>query len=878
VPGPAAPPIAALPPAGGATAAARVAAGATAAQVRAWARRDLDPAVLAEEEAEETFAEAAEAGELIPDLDADPGDGADAWENGQGAEWARLVDADDDLPDGLRGCFPAGLCPRDDGQGGGFAAGGVADRLPPGVVLAGLTGDVWQGGLDAVSDDELIGVLRAWHRLGSWVAAGELAAVGELARRRDAEVAAGADPHLGEHVGDEVAVSLTLSGRAADGLLDFACGLARLPLTAQALAAGVIDRGRAQVIADELGYLDDPALARLAEARVMGRAGGRTSAQLRADARRAVLAVDPAAAKRRRERARKQARVEVWDERSGGTAGLAGRDLPPADVLAADKRIDTLARHLRAAGAEGTMDQLRARVYVALLLGQPIDPTPPAPAAPGNHTPGTPDPSIGEPGTGSPSTAEAGTGEPGAGEPGGPSGGAGAGGGNTRPGTSPVGRTAGTGSGTSGGTGSEGGVRAGRDRKTNRDSGTGSGIGGGVGSVGGARADRDRKTSCDSGTGSDRDTGRVGHAEIDRASGTGSSQLTGSDGRTSSGQQICPGGQAGNDGDSQTGDSWNTGGGTEGSGKPCVVSGGAGGGNDRGRAGSGAGVGGWPGAAVGGVGAWVNLTMPLSAWLGASGEPGEVAGFGPIPAGDARVLAGLARAGPGTRWCVTFTGPDGRAVAHGCATIRHPTPRRAGRPTPQETDRGAPRETGEGAFAGTGRGAARETGGGASAGTGRGAVREAGRGVWPGAGQRAGAAGVTGSPGLTGDWELGVTIRPIAAGDCGHPRETAAYRPSPSLDHIVSIRQRTCGFPGCRRQARRCDADHTIPYGKGGRTCECNLAPLCRRHHRAKQAQGWHLDQPQPGVLIWRLPHGRTYRTDPEPYPGQTSTSQTSTG
>lgn len=43
--------------------------------------------------------------------------------------------------------------------------------------------------------------------------------------------------------------------------------------------------------------------------------------------------------------------------------------------------------------------------------------------------------------------------------------------------------------------------------------------------------------------------------------------------------------------------------------------------------------------------------------------------------------------------------------------------------------------------------------------------------------------------------------------------------------------------------------------------------PLCRRHHQAKQADGWRLEQPEPGVLAWTLPHGRTYTVTPEPYP-----------
>ena len=36
---------------------------------------------------------------------------------------------------------------------------------------------------------------------------------------------------------------------------------------------------------------------------------------------------------------------------------------------------------------------------------------------------------------------------------------------------------------------------------------------------------------------------------------------------------------------------------------------------------------------------------------------------------------------------------------------------------------------------------------------------------------------------------------------------------------------------------------------------------------RAKQTPGWHLDQPEPGMLTWTLPSGRRYTTAPEPYP-----------
>ncbi|HSZ48699.1 MAG TPA: HNH endonuclease signature motif containing protein, partial [Streptosporangiaceae bacterium] len=66
--------------------------------------------------------------------------------------------------------------------------------------------------------------------------------------------------------------------------------------------------------------------------------------------------------------------------------------------------------------------------------------------------------------------------------------------------------------------------------------------------------------------------------------------------------------------------------------------------------------------------------------------------------------------------------------------------------------------------------------------------------------------------------------------------------------------------------AARCDLDHTTPYDRGGLTCECNLAPLCRHHHRCKQADGWQLTQPRPGQMTWRTPSGRTYHTTGDPY------------
>jgi hypothetical protein len=110
-------------------------------------------------------------------------------------------------------------------------------------------------------------------------------------------------------------------------------------------------------------------------------------------------------------------------------------------------------------------------------------------------------------------------------------------------------------------------------------------------------------------------------------------------------------------------------------------------------------------------------------------------------------------------------------------------------------------------------------------------------------------------------------LTPVIRGPCPHARAEHRYRPGRQLRHLIRARNATCAAPGCARRAARCDLDHTTPHHQGGRTCECNLAPLCRHHHRCKQAEGWRLDQPVPGVLVWRTPSGRGYTTTPTEYP-----------
>ena len=162
---------------------------------------------------------------------------------------------------------------------------------------------------------------------------------------------------------------------AAEDLLTCALALeSRLPGTKAALRDGILTLGKAQVIIYATALLD-AAESRAAEELVLGRAGRLTPAGLRAAIARAVIAVAPEKARKRREAAARDARVQRWAEDSGNAA-LMGRELPAADTLAADQRITAWARQLRAAGLEGDMDVLRARAYLDLLLGKDSRPRP----------------------------------------------------------------------------------------------------------------------------------------------------------------------------------------------------------------------------------------------------------------------------------------------------------------------------------------------------------------------------------------------------------------------------------------------------------------------------------------------------------------------
>ena len=69
-------------------------------------------------------------------------------------------------------------------------------------------------------------------------------------------------------------------------------------------------------------------------------------------------------------------------------------------------------------------------------------------------------------------------------------------------------------------------------------------------------------------------------------------------------------------------------------------------------------------------------------------------------------------------------------------------------------------------------------------------------------------------------------------------------------------------FPHASCTSRQMQADHTIPYHQGGASGVGNYGPMTTRHHRIKTHSGFAVQQPFPGIYIWRDPAGHHYLVD----------------
>ncbi|MCW2796127.1 HNH endonuclease signature motif containing protein, partial [Nocardioides sp.] len=105
-----------------------------------------------------------------------------------------------------------------------------------------------------------------------------------------------------------------------------------------------------------------------------------------------------------------------------------------------------------------------------------------------------------------------------------------------------------------------------------------------------------------------------------------------------------------------------------------------------------------------------------------------------------------------------------------------------------------------------------------------------------------------------------ITVKPVI--DLSGHVHTDAVEVSDRLREQTVLTHHTCVFPRCARPARRTDCDHIQARVRGGPGCACNIAPLCRRHHRLKTHGGWTYTQTDPTTFVWTSPHGYRYQRD----------------
>jgi hypothetical protein len=227
------------------------------------------------------------------------------------------------------------------------------------------------------TDNELIRMLRTWAAIESWASGSKLGVIRELVRRESG--ARGGGQHgdrpdeWSQSLRHELAAALACSTQSAETTAWLAWEQqARLPGIGDLLDDGTLTFAKARAVTETFRYLTD-ADAAMAEELILGQLADKTYTQVLRLAEQAALTVDPGLAERRREQSqRRDARVTLFRELSG-TAGLAGRDLPPDEALAAMASVNARAEEYKDSDAFGDtrMDVLRAQAYLDLLNGVP---------------------------------------------------------------------------------------------------------------------------------------------------------------------------------------------------------------------------------------------------------------------------------------------------------------------------------------------------------------------------------------------------------------------------------------------------------------------------------------------------------------------------
>ena len=279
-------------------------------------------------------------------------------------------------------------------SGPGDSTVAVADAVAVlgGVELAGFL--LGLPDRSAVDGWTVVEAMKGWEKVIRFAQGQQIAWVAELAQRRPAVgskwarggergrdldgsvLTAAAAVEVGDEAracASEVGLALDLPRVTAQGLLVDAFALAtELPATLRALQNADLSLRSARVIAAETSGLSlDQAQA--VQGRVLGwlydPSAGKTTARVLAKVRRAVLAVDPAGAAGREQRAVAGRFVRPFKAVEDGMVGWEAR-LPAAESVLVWERIVGLADAAKHQGDTRGVDARRADVLLDLLLGR----------------------------------------------------------------------------------------------------------------------------------------------------------------------------------------------------------------------------------------------------------------------------------------------------------------------------------------------------------------------------------------------------------------------------------------------------------------------------------------------------------------------------
>jgi hypothetical protein len=231
----------------------------------------------------------------------------------------------------------------------------------------------------------LLDVAVTAHRSSGRAAAQQLRALAEFARHRPAgsfdrapgepgaasAASRAARPEVlttvSEWAVDEMATRLSLTGAAAQELLVLAVTLdEQLPATLTALEEGRIGRKHAEVLAELVPLLTDPAVRAEVETRLLARVGSKTPSQLRVATRRAVLHADANAALRRAAAAARERGVRLYPGKDG-TDTLSSAHASPVARACYDA-LEQYAEACRTEGDTRTKQQRMADCLADLIL------------------------------------------------------------------------------------------------------------------------------------------------------------------------------------------------------------------------------------------------------------------------------------------------------------------------------------------------------------------------------------------------------------------------------------------------------------------------------------------------------------------------------